>query len=93
MIVGVDPHKASHTATAVDASNTKVGSMPPVAAIGSGCARQANSVSVGRRLGNAPGLGSHLFQCLAAQDKTVLDASTAATASVASAPRRRCGSG
>ncbi len=86
MIIGVDPHKSTHTATAVDvATNTAVASIRVV----------ASSAGYRRLLGwaeqfperrwaveNARGLGCHLAQWLVARGETVLDASTAATARV-----------
>ena len=86
MIIGVDPHKSTHTATAVDAAtNTTVASIRvPASAAGYrrllGWAEQFDE----RRwaVENARGLGCHLAQWLAARGETVLDASTAATARV-----------
>ena len=86
MIIGVDPHKSSHTATAVDvATNTVVASIRVVASATSyrrllGWAEQFDQ----RRwaVENARGLGCHLAQWLVARGETVLDASTAATARV-----------
>lgn len=86
MIIGVDPHKSTHTATAVDAAtNTRVSSL-----------RINASISGYRRLlcwarrypqrvwavEGALGLGCHLAQWLIGQGETVLDASTMATARV-----------
>ena len=84
MIIGVDPHKTNHTATAVDAStNTAVGSLRVDASV----AGYRQLLRWARQFGeqrwaveNARGLGCHLAQWLVAQDETVLDASTAATA-------------
>ncbi len=86
MIIGVDPHKTNHTATAVDAStNTAVGSLRVDASV----AGYRQLLRWARQFGerrwaveNAQGLGCHLAQWLVAQDETVLDASTAATARV-----------
>lgn len=90
MIIGVDPHKAGHTATAVDAAaNTPLGSLR-VNASGAGYRQLLRWVSqFGERrwaVENARGLGCHLAQWLVAQDETVLDASTAATARVCELP-------
>lgn len=86
MIIGVDPHKGSQAATAVDAvTNTSVSSARVDATIGGyrqllGWARQFGE----RRwaVENARGLGCHLAQWLVAPDEVVLDASRAATARV-----------
>lgn len=86
MIIGVDPHKSSHTATAVDeATNAVVASIRVIASSAGyrqllGWAEQFDQ----RRwaVENARGLGCHLAQWLAARGETVLDASTAATARV-----------
>jgi len=56
--------------------------MPTSRVTGSCCAGPAGSVSEAGPLGNARGLGCHLAQWLVAQDETVFDASTAATARV-----------
>ena len=86
MIIGVDPHKASHTATAVDsATNTPVSSLRVGATIGGYRELLRWARQFGERrwaVENARGLGCHLAQWLVAQDEVVLDASTAATARV-----------
>lgn len=86
MIIGVDPHKSSHTATAVDvATNTVVASIR-VSASAAGYRRLLGWAGQfdDRRwaVENARGLGCHLAQWLVAHGETVLDASTAATARV-----------
>ena len=86
MIIGVDPHKSTHTATAVDAAtNTAVASVR-VAASAAGYRRLLGwAQQFGERrcaVENARGLGCHLAQWLVAHGETVLDASTAATARV-----------
>ena len=88
MIIGVDPHKTSHTATA---TNTAVGSLRVDASV----AGYRQLLRWARQFGerqwaveNARGLGCHLSQWLVAQDEIVLDASTAATARVRELPRR-----
>ena len=86
MIIGVDPHKSTHTATAVDAAtNTAVASLR-VAASAAGYRRLLGwAEQFGERrwaVENARGLGCHLAQWLVAHGETVLDASTAATARV-----------
>ena len=86
MIIGADPHKTSHTATAVDsATNTPVGSLR----VDANLSGYRQLLRWARRFSerswaveNARGLGCHLAQWLVAQDETVLDASTAATARV-----------
>ena len=86
MIIGVDPHKGSHTATAVDAvTNTSVSSVRVEATIGGYRQLLRWACQFGERrwaVENARGLGCHLAQWLVAQDEVVLDASTAATARV-----------
>ena len=86
MIIGVDPHKSTHTATAVDAAtNTAVASVR-VAASAAGYRRLLGWAEQfpERRwaVENARGLGCHLAQWLVAHGETVLDASTVATARV-----------
>ena len=86
MIIGVDPHKSTHTATAVDvATNTAVASIR-VAASSAGYRRLLGwAVQFGERrwaVENARGLGCHLAQWLVAHGEIVLDASTVATARV-----------
>src|SRR5665811_1187386 len=86
MIIGVDPHKSSHTASAVDpATNTVVGSLR----IDASLAGYRELLRWGRRFGdrrwaieNANGLGCHLAQWLVARDETVVDVATTATARV-----------
>ena len=86
MIIGVDPHKPTRTATAVDAAtNTAVASVR-VAASAAGYRRLLGWAEQfpERRwaVENARGLGCHLAQWLVAHGETVLDASTVATARV-----------
>lgn len=86
MIIGVDPHKSSHTASAVDpATNTVVGSLRVDASL----AGYRELLRWGRRFGdrrwaieNANGLGCHLAQWLVARDEVVVDVATTATARV-----------
>ena len=86
MIIGIDPHKASHTATAVDsATNTPVASLRIDASIAGyrqllGWAGQFPQ----RRwaVENAKGLGCHLTQWLIARDEHVVDVATTATSRV-----------
>ena len=94
MIIGVDPHKSSHTATAVDtATNVAVASIRVGASSAGyrrllGWARQFDE----RRwaVENARGLGCHLAQWLVERDEIVLDASTVATARVRELSRGGC---
>ena len=83
MIIGVDPHKCSHTATAMDgATNTPAPSVRVDANLGGYRHLLRWASQFGERrwaVENARGLGCHLAQWLVAQDEGVLDASTAAT--------------
>ena len=75
MIVGVGPHKTSHTATATNAAtNTAVGSLRVDASV----AGYRQLLRWARQFGerrwaveNARGLGCHLSQWLVAQDEIV----------------------
>ena len=86
MIIGVDPHKSTHTATAVDAAtNTAVASLR----VGATAAGYRQLLCWARRfpqrrwaIEGARGLGCHLAQWLVSQGETVFDASTMATARV-----------
>jgi len=86
MIIGVDPHKSSHTASAVDpATNIVVASLR----IDASLAGYRALLRWGRRFGerrwaieNASGLGCHLAQWLVPRDETVVDVATTATARV-----------
>ena len=86
MINGLDPHKSSHTATAVDpATNTAVLSLR----IDASLAGYRALLKWGRQfperrwaIENAKGLGCHLAQWLVARDETVFDVATTATARV-----------
>ena len=86
MIIGVDPHKRSHTATAVDAvTNARVASLQVDASLAGyrHLLRWARQFEDRRwAVENARGLGCHLSQWLVARDEIVFDASTAATARV-----------
>ncbi len=86
MIIGVDPHKNSHTATAVDpATNTPVASLRVDASMAGyrELTRWAKQFS-GRRwaVEGARGLGRHLAQWLVARDEVVWDVPSTATARV-----------
>ncbi len=86
MIIGIDPHKVSHTATAVDpATNTAISSLRVGASLAGyrellGWARQFQD----RRwaVENAKGLGCHLAQWLVARGEEVVDVATTATSRV-----------
>jgi transposase len=86
MIIGIDPHKVSHTATAVDpATNTAMSSLRVGASLAGyrellGWARQFPD----RRwaVENAKGLGSHLSQWLVARGEEVVDVAATATSRV-----------
>jgi transposase len=86
MIIGVDPHKSSHTATAVDpATNTAVASLRVDASLAGyrELVRWARQFPERRwAIENAKGLGCHLAQWLVARDEAVLDVATTATARV-----------
>ena len=87
MIIGIDPHKASHTATALDpATNTPVSSLR----VDAGLAGYRELLRWGRQfperrsaIENAKGLGCHLAQGL----------SPGMNPSSMSLPRRRPGCG
>lgn len=83
MMIGVDPHKSSHTATAVDgATNTPVASLRVDASLAGyrELLRWANQFSDRRwAVEGARGLGRHLAQWLVARDEMVLDVPSTAT--------------
>ena len=86
MIIGVDPHKASHTATAVNpAMNAPMSSLRVDATL----AGYRQLLRWGKAfperqwaVENAHGLGQHLAQWLIARGETVIDVHTTATARV-----------
>lgn len=86
VIIGVDPHKLSHTATAVDPlTNIAVASLRVDASLAGyrELARWARQFPERRwAIENAKGLGCHLAQWLIARDETVLDVATTATSRV-----------
>ena len=86
MIIGVDPHKRSHTATAVDAvTNAAMCSLRVDATLAGYWQLLRWARQFGDRrwaVENARGLGCHLAQWLVAKDEMVFDASTSATARV-----------
>ena len=93
MIIGVDPHKGSHTATALDAvTNTAVSSVRVDATIGGYRQLLRWARQFGERrwaVENARGLGCHLAQWLVAPDEVVLDASTARVRELSRGGRRK----
>lgn len=86
MIIGVDPHKLSHTATAVDPlTNTAVASLRVDASLAGYRELQRWARQFPDRrwaIENAKGLGCHLAQWLIARDEVVLDVATTATSRV-----------
>ncbi len=86
MIIGIDPHKSSHTATAVDsATNAPIASLRIDASLaGYRQLLRWSDQFTDRRwaVENARGLGRHLAQWLVARHEVVLDVSTTATARV-----------
>ena len=86
MIIGIDPHKLSHTATAVDrATNTAISSLRVGASLTGyrellGWARQFPDRCWA--IENAKGLGCHLAQWLVARGEEVVDVATTATSRV-----------
>lgn len=86
MIIGVDPHKASHTATAVDpTTNTPKSSMRISASLAGyrELMRWARQFAHRRwAVENAKGLGCHLAQWLVANGEDVVDVATTATSRV-----------
>ncbi|MCC5951539.1 MAG: IS110 family transposase [Acidimicrobiia bacterium] len=86
MIIGVDPHKSSHTATALDpATNTPVASLRVEATLTGyrRLLRWAQQFEDRRwAVEGARGLGRHLAQWLVARDEAVVDVPSTATARV-----------
>jgi transposase len=86
MIIGVDPHKSTHTATAVDSvSNTDRGSLRSEATLAGYQRLLAWARQWPQRqwaIENAEGLGHHLAQWLLARGEVVLDVPSTATARV-----------
>ncbi len=86
MIIGIDPHKLSHTANAVDpATNTTAGSVRVDASLVGyrDLMRWAKQFPDRRwAVENARGLGRHLAQWLVARGEVVLDVPSTATARV-----------
>lgn len=86
MIIGVDPHKSSHTATAVDpATNTTLASVRVDASLAGyrELVRWATQFPDRRwAIEGARGLGRHLAQWLVARDQVVVDVPSTATARV-----------
>ncbi|MXP24172.1 IS110 family transposase [Gordonia sp. HNM0687] len=86
IVIGIDPHKSSHTATAIDpATNTDLGSIRIDATVAGYKAMIAWAKAWPERkwaLENAEGLGHHLAQWLLVLGEVVLDVPTTATARV-----------
>ncbi|MEQ9323527.1 MAG: IS110 family transposase [Polyangiaceae bacterium] len=86
MIIGIDPHKMSHTANAVDpATNTTAASLRVDASLAGyrELVRWAKQFPDRRwAVENARGLGRHLAQWLVARGEVVLDVPSTATARV-----------
>jgi transposase len=86
VIIGVDPHKLSHTATAVDPlTNLAVASLRIDASLDGyrQLLRWAHRFPDRRwAIENAKGLGCHLAQWLVARDEVVVDVATTATSRV-----------
>ncbi|KAF0957979.1 hypothetical protein MLGJGCBP_06717 [Rhodococcus sp. T7] len=86
IVIGIDPHKSSHTATAVDpATNTDLGSIRIDATLTGYKTLIAWAKTWPQRtwaVENAYGLGHHLAQWLLALGEVVLDVPTTATARV-----------
>ena len=87
MIIGVDPHKGSHTATAVSPTmNTPASPLRIDATLapGTGSCSAPGTAFPERQwaVDNAHGLGRHLAQWLIARGETVIDVHTTATARV-----------
>jgi len=86
MIIGVDPHKSSHTATAVDATtNTPVASLRVDASLAGYRELMRWAAQFPERrwaVEGARGLGRHLAQWLVAREEVVVDVPSTATARV-----------
>nr|WP_271212289.1 hypothetical protein [Rhodococcus wratislaviensis]GLK38714.1 hypothetical protein GCM10017611_55830 [Rhodococcus wratislaviensis] len=90
IVIGIDPHKSTHTGTAVDpATNTDLGSIRIDATLTGYRTLIAWAKSWPRRqwaVENAEGLGHHLAQWLLVPGETVLDIPTTATARSGNSP-------
>lgn len=86
IIIGIDPHKSTHTATAVDpVTNTDLGSLRIDATLADYRRMLAWAKQWPQRqwaVENAEGLGHHLAQWLLARGEVVLDVPSTATARV-----------
>src|SRR5260370_40635855 len=93
IVIGIDPHKSTHTATALDAAtNTDVGSLRIEASIAEYKRLVIWAKAWPERtwaIENADGLGHHLALWLLALGEVVLDIPTTATPRVREHPRRR----
>jgi len=86
MIIGVDPHKSSHTATAVDpATNTPIASLRVEASLAGYRELQSWAKQFPDRrwaVEGARGPGRHIAQWVVARDEAVVDVPSTATARV-----------
>ncbi|OYD61287.1 IS110 family transposase [Rhodococcus sp. OK302] len=86
IIIGIDPHKSTHTATSLEpATNTDLGSLRIEATLAEYTRLLTWSKTWPQRtwaIENAEGLGHHLAQWLLAAGESVLDIPTTATARV-----------
>lgn len=90
ILLGVDPHKSTHTATAVDpVSNQQAGSLRIEASL----TEYRRLLTWGRRwperrwvVENANGLGRHLAQWLVARGESVVDVPPSATSRIPEKP-------
>ena len=86
MIIGLDPHKSSHTATAVEPStNTSVASVRIEASLAGYRELMRWAAQFPERrwaVEGVRGLGRHVAQWLVARDEVVLDVPSTATARV-----------
>jgi transposase len=86
IVIGIDPHKSTHTATALNpATNSEVGSLRIEASLGDYQRLITWATAWPERkwaIENAHGLGHHVAQWLLARGEVVLDISTTATARV-----------
>ncbi|MDV6278570.1 IS110 family transposase, partial [Rhodococcus erythropolis] len=84
IVIGIDPHKSTHTATAVDpVTNTDLGSIRVDATLAGYKQLIVWAKSWPHRtwaVENAHGLGHHLAQRLLVSEEVVLDVATTATA-------------
>jgi transposase len=86
IVIGVDPHKSTHTATALDpVTNSEVGTLRIEASVFDYQRMLTWAKAWPQRrwaIENAQGLGHHVAQWLLARGEQVVDVSTTATARV-----------